>query len=447
MDSIQPSGDSPSHPELATTNSPLPLGEGQGVRAAPDQFPALQPSAEDLAAATILAHYIELGTVPKPLPDVPDDWKPIFVTVGEAVGGRGPRWAAFNAAIKDSPHHYRFMSAVLKAAPPRENRGTFGRNLWSAEDALGKPPAMEWLVDELLIRPSLNVLVGNAGSKKTLLALDLAVCLALGKPWLGRSVTPCTSLILDEETGRPRLWSRIHNSLLAHDGDKDTPLYFMSLPGFDLRLQSDCKILKTNVEQVGAGLIVIDALADVIRGGDENTVLSVTPLLDNLRLLAEDCHAAVLLLHHNNRTGAFRGSSHIAASVDLMLSIESPTDSTFITLKPLKTRYASPQPFAARAHFEPDRFWLTAEHDPVPELAAQPKLSPASIRILQTLAKRGSATTPDLMSAITQNAPGAIRNLVNTLAASEYIVRTDGGARGTPATYELTVKGLDYVAE
>jgi hypothetical protein len=424
----------------------MDLDQQPGLAPESTEFSPPEVSPEDLAAAKFLAHYIEFGVLQQPPPDIPHEWRPVFVAVGEAHGGRAARSSAFTDAIKDTPHQFRFSIALAKAAPPRENRGTFGRTLWSAEDALGEPPAAQWLVEELFIRPSLNVLVGNAGSKKTLFALDLAVCLALGKPWLGRSVTQATTLIVDEETGRPRLWSRIHNSLLAHDGNKDTPLFFYSLPGFDLRLEPDCRILRNEAEQIGAGLIVIDALADVIRSGDENSALSVNPLMENLRLLAEESHAAVLLIHHNNREGAFRGSSHISAAVDLLLSIESPPDSDLITLKPLKTRYTLPQPFAARAHFGPSRFWLTEEQIQ-PNLEQKPKLSLAGLRLLQALAKRGPSTTSDLMSALTQNAPGATRGLVHALAKTGYIARVDHGDRGTPATFELTVKGLDYVAE
>ncbi len=46
----------------------------------------------------------------------------------------------------------------------------------------------------LFTRPSLNFLLGTPGSRKTWLAIDLAVCLATGQPWLDNRILPPDSL-------------------------------------------------------------------------------------------------------------------------------------------------------------------------------------------------------------------------------------------------------------
>lgn len=392
-----------------------------------------------------LARLIEFGNSAGPTDPVPDLWQPAFMAVWQVRGSRAARMQAFVDAIQGTPERYTMLEQVLQAVPARENRQYRNHYVWSAADALNDPPAVEWCVEDLFQRPSLNALVGDPGSKKTLLALDLAVCLSIGKPWLDHTVIPCPALIVDEETGRPRLWSRIHQSLVAHSGTAETPLFFQSLPGYDLRSVEDAHILQEAVEECSAGFIVIDALADVLRGGDENSVLSVTPVFNNLRRLAEDCHAAILIVHHNNKTGGFRGSSSISAGVDLMLSVESPADSPLIRLQPLKTRHASPRPFTAEAHFETDRFWLSLAQSESTQLIVSPKLSPTANRVLGFVARRGQASTPQLMAEISENSPGAIRNLIHDLVAGGYLVRVDGGSRGAKATFELSARGLEHV--
>jgi DNA-binding MarR family transcriptional regulator len=311
-----------------------------------------------------------------------------------------------------------------------------------AADALADPPQVDWVVHDLFIRPSLNVLVGDPGSKKTLLALDLATCLALGKPWLGRTTVPTPALYLDEETGIPRLWSRINGVLQAHGANVDTPFHYLSLSGYDLRDANEMNDLMEKILEVHAGLLVIDALADVIRGGDENSVLSTYPVLNYLRHMAEFTHAAILILHHTNKTGVFRGSSAIAAAVDLMLSIESPADSTLIHLRPLKTRDASPTPFSARIHFDANKFWLTAEEE-----HPTTKLGKVDKAVLQFLFKSAKATTPQLMRAIKHSAPASVRKAIHDLKASGYLARVNGLKRGRVAMFALTNEGRNTVKE
>src|SRR3990172_10741375 len=102
---------------------------------------------------------------------------------------------AFRAAIEGFPQAYDMYMEVVQSIPETEDRTRPNRTLFSAHDAIQEPPQLEWCVQDLFAQPSLNVLVGDPGSKKTLLAIDLAVSVALGKPWLHRPVNPCPVLI------------------------------------------------------------------------------------------------------------------------------------------------------------------------------------------------------------------------------------------------------------
>ena len=99
---------------------------------------------------------------------------------------------------------------------------------------------------------------------------------------------------------------------------------------YDFRNVEEAVDLSEHAHSVDARLIVIDALADVMVGGDENSVLSTQPILRNLRALAIDCDAAVVIVHHNNKSGAFRGSTTLQAAVDHMLSVYSPPGQNLI---------------------------------------------------------------------------------------------------------------------
>src|SRR3990170_1404334 len=104
--------------------------------------------------------------------------------------------------------------------------------LYSAADALLPPPPLEWCVDGLLPLSSVSMLVGDPGAKKTFLAIDLAVCVAIGKPWLGRQVRQGPVLFIDEQTGLHALKARFNAALQAHGAGPETPLHFTSMANY-----------------------------------------------------------------------------------------------------------------------------------------------------------------------------------------------------------------------
>lgn len=390
---------------------------------------------DDLTPAARLARLLEFGSAPLPTQPIPEEWHPFYEAVWEALDtGKQGRWAALLALIKE-PEHRAMLSQIYDAQTFLAHRDYPNINIYSAQDAFGPPPPIEWVIPDLLARPSLNIIVGQPGSKKTLLALDLAACIALGKPWLSLPVQQTPAYILDMETGRPRLWARIRSALLAHGGGPDTPLYFQSLPVYDLQLEQHRQNIRNDADKLGVGVIIIDALSGLLRGADENNTASVFPILNNLRILSEHTNTAILVLHHMNKSGDFRGSSAIAAAVDLMLATHSSAESPFVTLSPLKAREASPQPITARAHFQPGRTWFTAEAAPPPAI---PNLAPAAVKLLHHIHLHGPTTTAQIFTQFGQNTPNTLRQLIHELKTAGYLVRANSGGRGAPATYALT---------
>src|SRR5687767_11823807 len=79
---------------------------------------------------------------------------------------------------------------------------------------------LEFLVGDgnegLITKGSVNLLVGDPGSGKTWAAIDLAVCVAMGKKWLDLATKQTAVLIVDEESGPRRLQRRIFETLNGH---------------------------------------------------------------------------------------------------------------------------------------------------------------------------------------------------------------------------------------
>ena len=199
---------------------------------------------------------------------------------------------------------------------------------------------LAFLVDGLITKGSVNLLVGEGGSKKTWTALDLAVCVAMGARWLDFQTEQTPVLIVDEESGPRRLRRRLFETLNGHLVKRDDapPIAFISLSLTDLRNIDDVNALHAMIEQTRAGLVIVDALADIMPGADENAVKDVQPVFMNLRRVAELTKAAIVVIHHSNKQNGYRGSTAIKGAVDLMLMVESTPESKYVTFTVEKAR-------------------------------------------------------------------------------------------------------------
>ena len=116
-------------------------------------------------------------------------------------------------------------------------------------------------------------------------------------------------------------------------------------------MKEDIDALTQLILDEEANFVVIDALADIMPGAEENSVKDVQPVFTSLKQVAETTQAAIVIIHHANKRGGYRGSSAIKAAVDLMIKVESAADSDTIKFSTEKARDIEPIAFAAEAHF------------------------------------------------------------------------------------------------
>ncbi|MBT8460499.1 MAG: helicase RepA family protein [Boseongicola sp.] len=180
-------------------------------------------------------------------------------------------------------------------------------------------PDLEWLIPSILPKPSLAILYGAPGCGKTFAALSMALSVASGDNWLGRQCVATAVLYIAAE-GVLGLKSRIaaHRSVRGPVGQK-----IRFLPGAPNLLESgDLEALATALEAAGLrpGLIVVDTLARVTTGADENNARDMGEAVAALDTLREAYDATVLVLHHKTKSGGSeRGSSALRGAADVMI--------------------------------------------------------------------------------------------------------------------------------
>ena len=260
--------------------------------------------------------------------------------------------------------------------------------VYSAADALEPQPPLEWVVENLIPACSVGMLVGAPGSKKTYSLLDLAVKASTSQDWLGFKTTQSNVLILDEESGPNRIKRRLSGIIRAHSGDASLPIHFTSLAHLDLRKPSDLGTITQLIQNHHAKLVILDALADFMLGGDENAVQDVQPVFQNLRLIAEVNQCAIIVIHHVNKNGGYRGSSAILGAVDFLIKQISAVDSDTISFETEKLRDGEPVTFHACIHFgDEGTVWLSQDkgcHDTETNREKAPNCANSILALLET---------------------------------------------------------------
>lgn len=242
---------------------------------------------------------------------------------------------------------------ILASAEPK----TIRYILHWASEALTQSVEIDWVVTDMISKGSVNLIVGDAGCGKTYLMLALAVIVTMGQAFLGYAVKQCPVLLIDEESGPRRLGQRLGDTMRGYGVESNIPLAYLTLERLDLGKPDDIQAIIEAIEETGAGLVIIDALADVMPGCNENDVKDIQPIFMALRNIAEETQVAIIVIHHANKNGDYRGSTAMKAAVDLMLKVTKTGD--VVSVKSEKARDVEQVTFAAKFNFEPDSFSLS----------------------------------------------------------------------------------------
>lgn len=191
----------------------------------------------------------------------------------------------------------------------------FGTYRWCERPA---PIPRREIVQGLIAPGEVALLTGAPGSGKSTLAVALARAVLTGTPFLGRAAKTGAVAYLGAERGRS-----LFRRFLAAEIPDNAHLSIMPR-GF--RLIEDFEAVVAEIrEALGwPRLIVVDTLAKVIPGVEENSAREMGAVAEALSRLTEVFEgAAVVAVHHTSKDGgSARGSSALLGAVDLDLRVE-----------------------------------------------------------------------------------------------------------------------------
>jgi hypothetical protein len=188
---------------------------------------------------------------------------------------------------------------------------------------IAAPGHQPYLVKKLIYLPGVTMLHSDPGVGKSICAMDLAFRVGLGfTEWCGYKIKWRVRVLYIFSEGMARLWKRRDAWLKKHGYTVDhlrgwVDFYPEPIPlnASEAYVDAVVKYAKKN----RYGLIVIDTWATANAGSDENAVGLMQQSLNRCGRIRDEVHAAVLMVHHDNRQGAFRGSSAIDGYVDTRL--------------------------------------------------------------------------------------------------------------------------------
>jgi hypothetical protein len=204
-------------------------------------------------------------------------------------------------------------------------------------DLLREPcPETSWLVDGMIPAGAAVLYSGREGDMKSWVALEVAVAVAEGGTWLGRQCEVGAVLFLNAEMPEDLFRTRLH----AVGGSRNLNVWGWQDMAFPSTL--DDPSLTEAAQQ--HRLIIVDTLKRFMEGLDENSSSDMAVIMDKIRQLTR-WGTTVLVLHHKPKDPAnasgYRGSTEIAAGVDVVLTVERQDKDGAVTLhiKATKTRY------------------------------------------------------------------------------------------------------------
>jgi RecA-family ATPase len=198
------------------------------------------------------------------------------------------------------------------------------------------PPEVDWVIEDVLEGDGVAMFYGASGIGKTFFALHMAACIGSGKDWLGHKTNKRRVLYLDGENGCNLIHRRAR--MLGYE---DADVTYISFP--QIVLDDDgLRMLRLLIDEMGVDVVIIDPLVNSMQG-DENSVEYVRPQLKGLREVAAETGTAVVVIHHENRQGGYRGSSVLRDLVTLQARISrdanrSGGDTYCINVEPKKQR-------------------------------------------------------------------------------------------------------------
>ena len=202
-----------------------------------------------------------------------------------------------------------------------------GFKLEAWDDIQDEP--VEWLINGVIPQRSFVALYAPPASFKSFVALDIAECIATGRPFLGNQIAKQGAVLYIAGEGHGGIGTRIKALKIHHGTPEGTPVYFLRRQVNLRSSQTDLKDLVAAIDDLKAiydinfEMIIIDTLARAFGGGNENASEDMGAFITAAGAIQGKYECSLLVVHHAGKdaTKGLRGHSSLLGAVDTELEI------------------------------------------------------------------------------------------------------------------------------
>lgn len=229
-------------------------------------------------------------------------------------------------------------------------------------------PPRDWMVEDWLQRSDVALLAGYMGSGKTTLIYDLALALALGRPWAGLMQVPAKRrvLLLDEEMGEEDL-RRYFHELGGDPAVVGDALQIKSQDGLEVRTDAGLNYIKRLIKEHSIDVVIMDSSQHLLAYENENDAAVITAGFKRIFILRK-LGVTIIIIHHLRKPmfgekpdlHSVRGSNAFTTQPSTVWLASLGPDG--MDLRQVKRRSGPKQRVRIRMDVDPDGFSrLTAE--------------------------------------------------------------------------------------
>lgn len=195
----------------------------------------------------------------------------------------------------------------------------------------------EWFIKGVFPQADLVMLYGASGAGKSFVGLDLVAAISRGVDWQGHRVKKAKVVIIAAEGAgaygkRIRAYARHHGLLEA-----DIEIGIVNVAPNVIE-QFDVEELVKALTAVQADIFVIDTLAQVTPGANENASDDMGRALANIRTISAAVKATALVIHHAGKDASrgARGWSGIRAAADAEIEVSATDTGRLVKITKMK---------------------------------------------------------------------------------------------------------------
>jgi len=202
-----------------------------------------------------------------------------------------------------------------------------------------------WIVPGFIERDTRGLVVAPPKTGKSLLFLELALCISTGQSFLcmGRPISPVRVAIISREDGPVMVKRRLNQLAAGHglqESDIDRNIFVNTIEQssrFRIDNQKDLDEMAKWLKMSSIEFTVIDVL-NKIHSREENSSTDMTPVMGKFDELAQQSGSQICVIHHTNKAGGVKGSTSIEAWADYVFRLEADTSDESIKTLFVKTK-------------------------------------------------------------------------------------------------------------